>query len=425
MRERIIVFGLGNSFKRFFMEYDSETYQIVAFSDNKNKIGEYIQSLPIIEPESINKFNYDSIMVTSNIYFAEIKEQLLNYHIKDEKIKCYNALHDYEDKIHCRDVAKKMFKMSKQRPLDINIETVSFCPLSCVFCCNRLYKREKIVMDNELFEKIISEYTMRWGGTVGIGSMQSDFLSDPLLLERIRILNKYKEKLFVYSTTPLISMSKYTDDDVKLILSCFDYLEISVEGFDEKSYQIMSGINGFKTFKKQLLRLKKIIIDNSIDIKIVLLFRTYDFWKTINSEFFILCRSLFTVKNIMTEFFSWFGSIKKDDMPNGTKLLEEDNSARKIDCVVPYATLAVQSNGNVVGCGCIDWLEKNIIGNCKDSSLYDIWMGEKHKMFQTGFSRRSIPEICRNCGLYTNVDECFSKPNLLEYDSMKGPYYSI
>lgn len=52
----------------------------------------------------------------------------------------------------------------KRRPLDINIETVSFCPMKCIFCCNRLYDRKHTVMSDRLFEKIVREYVEILGG---------------------------------------------------------------------------------------------------------------------------------------------------------------------------------------------------------------------------------------------------------------------
>lgn len=50
---------------------------------------------------------------------------------------------------------------------DINIETITMWPVKCVFCCNRLYKRDYTVMDDYLFEKIIEQYCRMGGGTVG------------------------------------------------------------------------------------------------------------------------------------------------------------------------------------------------------------------------------------------------------------------
>lgn len=52
----------------------------------------------------------------------------------------------------------RILQIIKKRPLDINIETINMCPLKCVFCCNRVYNREPVVMDNMLFEDIIKQY---------------------------------------------------------------------------------------------------------------------------------------------------------------------------------------------------------------------------------------------------------------------------
>lgn len=58
----------------------------------------------------------------------------------------------------------RLLLMTKFRPLDINIETISYCPLKCRFCCNRLYNRKRTVMDNRMFEKIIKQYCDILGG---------------------------------------------------------------------------------------------------------------------------------------------------------------------------------------------------------------------------------------------------------------------
>lgn len=51
-----------------------------------------------------------------------------------------------------------------KRPLDINIETITMCPLKCIFCCNRIYKRDYTIMNNKHFEKLIQEYIKIGGG---------------------------------------------------------------------------------------------------------------------------------------------------------------------------------------------------------------------------------------------------------------------
>lgn len=319
-----------------------------------------------------------------------------------------------------------MLNYGKARPLDINIETTTFCPLKCKFCCNRLYTRTKTIMDMDVFEKIINDYTMIvGGGTLGIGSMQSDFLSDPLLLQRVETLKKFKDRLYVHSTTPLITATKYSDDELYQIFSCFDFLEISVEGFDKKSYKLMCGVDAYDVLVTQLVRLRELIKVNNLKLDVLLSFRTYDRARMLESDVYKQFQNVFRIGEIKTAFFSWFGSIKESDLPGGATLYKSDNSNKNEDCVVPHATLAIQANGNVVGCGCIDWLESHVIGNINQNSLLEIWQSEPARKFRHAFSHGTgqLPEICKECGLYTPIS-VFARPSLKNYTSMDGLYYT-
>ena len=262
-----------------------------------------------------------------------------------------------------------MCNIISKRPLDINIETITFCPLSCKFCCNRLYKREMQVMSNELFEKIIAQYCEIGGGVLGIGSMQSDFMSDPKLLERIEIIKKYKKHLWIHSTTPLISAAKFNDKELSSILECFNSLEVSAEGYDKKSYQEMSGVDGFEVFYEQIHRVQRIIERNTLELDLQISFRTYEKEKLLQSEFYALISNMFHVREVRDSFFSWFGSIKSQDLPEGAKVHLSNNTDKRVDCVASNATLAIQANGKVVGCGCIDWLEKYCVGDVNNNTL--------------------------------------------------------
>lgn len=318
-----------------------------------------------------------------------------------------------------------MLHIMKKRPLDINIETVTMCPLKCVFCCNRLYHKEYTVMDNELFENILKQYCSMGGGAISIGAMQSDFLSDPLLMDRMKIVKKYKKKLWLYSTTPLVSCKRYSDKELTYILRLFDFLQISVEGYNKESYQNMAGINGYDIFIEQLRRVKKIIDDNSLTVKIALYFRTNDKKALMRSKLYKELSRKFDIEEVRDTFFSWFGTIKKEDIPKGARLILIYNQGKKVNCVVPNASLAVQANGKVVGCGCVDWLEKYVIGDCRKDGLKEIWKSPKSVKFRNAFQKGKLPSICQECGLYTPIDACIKDRKLLIYKPTDGLYYLV
>ncbi len=323
----------------------------------------------------------------------------------------------------------RMHRIMKKRPLDINVETINKCPLKCVFCCNRIYKRENTVMDNKLFEDIVRQYCEMGGGAIGLGSMQSDFFSDALLLDRIRILKKYKNKyknhLWVYTTTSLVSLKKYSDMELAFILRQFDCLQISVEGHDKESYQKMSGIDGFSVVCEQLKRVSKYIKDYSSSIRIDIYFRTYNRDNLLKSSIYSELKRDFNIYNIRDTFFSWFGTIKQKDLPDGAKVVYKLNEGLKVNCSNPSVSLSIMADGKVVGCGCIDWLGKYVIGDCKRTALKEIWNSPKSIKFRKAFSMgkgKKLPSICRECALYSPI-HCMKNKKYLSYKLTDGLHY--
>ena len=312
----------------------------------------------------------------------------------------------------------------KKRPLDINIETTNFCPLKCVFCPNRKIKRKKETMSLKLFEKICEDYYSIGGGAIGISSMQSDIFSDELLFERLNILKKYSDKFYVYTTTNIVSSAKLSDEQIKNFLEVFDYLVISLGGVEKEEYKIMYGVDAFDIVKQQIERFHKIIKENNLKIRIDLAIRTYQPEKIIHKKEFEELNSLFPIKDVKSEFFSWYSHINQEDLPNGSKLLLLNNTEKTKDCVVPFATLSINSNGKIIGCGCIDWEEKFIIGDTNTQNLIEIWQSDLAISFRKAFSFKKIPSICSECGLYIEKDKCFSNLNLDNYQVTDGLYYN-
>lgn len=317
-----------------------------------------------------------------------------------------------------------ILQIIRKRPLDINIETTNICPMKCAFCCNRVYQRPLTVMDLALFEDIVRQYYQLGGGALGLSSMQSDLFSDPMLLKRIKILKKYKGKLWIYTTTPLISCKRFSDKELLYILRIFDCLQISIEGHDPESYRVMGGVDGFAILKEQLERINKIIKGNSLRIRVDLCFRTYQKKELLESEFFKEISSIFHVYNIKDTFFTWFGTVRNKDLPQGAKAIVRKNVGKKENCSIPNTSLAVMANGEVVGCGCIDWLGKYIVGDCKENTLQEIWRSHRAVRFRKAFQIGRLPSICRECDAYVSMQSMKSK-KLLRYQPTDGLYYLV
>lgn len=81
--ERIIVYGLGNSYRKQRKIIES-TFDIIGYSDKS--LNNDIQYTPFIEPKDISSKQYDYVYITSQKYFTEIKSQLIYGGVNEQKI---------------------------------------------------------------------------------------------------------------------------------------------------------------------------------------------------------------------------------------------------------------------------------------------------------------------------------------------------
>jgi radical SAM protein with 4Fe4S-binding SPASM domain len=319
-------------------------------------------------------------------------------------------------------ILARMQELVAERPLDINIETSNFCAASCVFCPNSKAKRIKSNMDMTLFQKICDEYALMGGGALAISSMQSDLFSDKMLLDRLRYLQRFKGTFYIYATTFLVGASKLDDAELEFLLRVFDHLEISLGGPDKDNYRRMFGINAFDTVRAQLLRVKKLVEAKQLKVRLSLYFRTSNPKGILSSDLVRELGNTFSIANVLDSFFSWGGIIQQKDLPEGAKLLTADNSTRRSDCAVPSSSMSINVDGSVVGCGCVDWNSRHVVGNVSLHSLKEVWQSKQALEFRHAFSRNQVPGLCKDCSIYTPVEDAFSVPRLKDYNPIYGLY---
>ncbi|NTW88691.1 MAG: hypothetical protein HGB26_06115 [Desulfobulbaceae bacterium] len=322
-------------------------------------------------------------------------------------------------------VLRHMMDIANARPVEINIETTNICPSRCVFCPNSKAPRNKALMDMKLFNKICEDYYGIGGGAVGICSMQSDIFSDSMLLERLALLQKFKDRFILHTATMLTGATKLSDSELTTFLETFDCLDISMGGLSKEDYSLMYGINAFDVVVAQLFRIEEIARKNGLAIKLALNFRTNAPEKIIGSEMLSRLRKTYLIREIRAEYFSWGGIITQSDLPPGSTLLMADNSLVRKDCVVPWATICVNADGSVVGCGCVDWEGRHIIGDMNRQTINEIWGGKPAKKFRTSFSRQEIPALCRDCPLYSDIEHSFGRIGLINYKPQDGCYHEV
>lgn len=147
---KIIIYGLGRNGRDFIQDIQKTLadIEVVAVTDTyvKNLDSKIEIQAPCIEPASICEYTYDSVIITTDKYYSEIKEHLLSLGIPKDKMKSTSDFWiDYGKTIDGR--------------------------AYCNMCENKIFLWKHIGEDNEIFHhKDIVGASRRRGGCPICGS---------------------------------------------------------------------------------------------------------------------------------------------------------------------------------------------------------------------------------------------------------------
>lgn len=114
MKKKVIVYGLGEDFKRV-KSFIEEKFNIIGYCDSK------ITNEGVIQTEEILSKEYDYIFITSSKYFQEIKDNVLNLIEKKNEHKIlslYDVIGDFRNsEVRDQWVINKLVKIQKGKIL--------------------------------------------------------------------------------------------------------------------------------------------------------------------------------------------------------------------------------------------------------------------------------------------------------------------
>ena len=289
-------------------------------------------------------------------------------------------------------------------PILVQIFPVYACNFKCGYCifsvrkADRYFISDKVNMDLSLFEKCVDEMTMFSGKIkvlrfVGIG--------EPLLHKDIAKMVKYTVSKDVANTVEILTNASLLTPELSnsLISAGLTRLVVSLQGTTAGKYEEISN--------------KKIDLENFIEnLK-------YFYDNKGNTQVYIkIVDTALGNKEDEQRFYEIFGDICdtmaiEHTVPihTGVKfeevIKEKDSEVTQFGlpvseahiCPQPFFTLQINPDGNVVPCYSFEYPE--IIGNCKNQSVYEIWHGKPFQRFRRMMldGRRKVCKACDNCNM--------------------------
>jgi len=294
-----------------------------------------------------------------------------------------------------------IYNSSLRFPLMVNIEPTNACNMKC-FMCPRLTMRRKVgFMDFDLYKRIIDE-SIEYGGIL-IANMHKD--GEACLHPKFPEMAEYAKKVGGVKITHFNTNGTVLDDTLilKLIEGGMDDITFSIDAVNPQTFKKIKGydklreveanVNRFVELRNEarsqspFLRAKIIGCDLNRDE----ISPFFEKWTGVVDEVY--------VQEINT-FGGW---------------MEVEQKGNYFPCQSPWYALAVNWDGTVNLCS-DDYGGHEPLGNLKDNSLREIWVGDKTNRYRELLWQGRISEI-PECAQCTRWEE---GPDLTEWLRKRG-----
>lgn len=279
-------------------------------------------------------------------------------------------------------------------PLRVQLETTSYCNAKCVMCAHPVMPRRNRHMDQGLYEKIIAELA-RHRDQLKVLSLHfmGEPMMDPLICDRIRLAKQAGiREVHINTNCQLVTPDKAR----QLIDNGLDTITFSLGGLDAESQDRRRIGTTTETVQHN--------IDAFIDLADALgpgRKRPGTFIYTVKSS-----SSDRAYEAIIEKYGRRVDGITVVSQNNwgGEDINEEKNeylTSYRIPCPLLFSTMVINVDGKANIC-CIDYADREVMGDAQTSSLRDIWHGKKMKQYRRLHLKQQhgrIP-ICRDCTLY-------------------------
>lgn len=294
-------------------------------------------------------------------------------------------------------------------PLTMHIELNSACNLKCKFCMHNNPDNRKILqgkgMELNVFRKLVNDlkqfpHQLNYISLHGRG----ESMINPHFVEMVKYIKEANVAKKIGLNTNATLLTPELSDNV--IAAGIDLIRISVEGLSTEKYLEASGVAiDFDKFVSNIKYLYQHKNQCEIYIKIINLDLDDRDKNFFIQTFHDITDSLFIEDPVdLWKDAGLDNSIFKDLVWG-----KEDIQDVKI-CSRPFFDFSVHENGTVVACE-LDWKENNPIGNINDTSLVDIWNGNKMNQIR-------CMHLQNKENYFSQCKDCNTKKSTLKNDNI-------
>lgn len=253
-------------------------------------------------------------------------------------------------------------------PEVIYIETTNLCNANCIMCPHDSMKREKIVMEQDVFKKIILGMTdVDLSNTQLFLHKEGEPLCDKNIAERINYVYKKlpSVKEIGINTNAMLMTNEISD---KLLNSGLNLIFFSVDGTTAETYDAIRINCHYDTVEKNIEYFLKKRQKQGKNIRVVMQMLLTDKTRQQQEEYIAKWQK-YDVEFYFKEMHCYLDG-------GNSSFIEPDFSKQISCCNDPFRVLVYYADGSVGAC-CWDYNNEFVIGNGKNLSLNELFNGER------------------------------------------------
>lgn len=277
-------------------------------------------------------------------------------------------------------------------PVTLGIELVNRCNLKCVMCYTEHHGKRKTTLDEAAIQKVLDECRDN-----GLPAFVVGLAAEPLLYKGVRdVLRQAKAAgimdIFLGTNGTLL------DEELAefLVEEQIERIEISVDAATRETYRKIRGKDEFDLVTGNIERLLAVKAARGSRFPIVRLCFCIQ-GPNIGERRAFLERWKGRVDYIDFQRLVDHGGlttlIETGDMPGLDEIKLESTY-----CAYPFNSLHVYSDGNVAPCCAYFGKNKDmILGNVRDTSLVEMWNGERINKLRDEITSGNLNNYCKAC----------------------------
>lgn len=343
----------------------------------------------------------------------------LNFIIKSHELKQQIARGDYSVSLAC-DLERRFEELLNDQPYVFNLETTNACNMKCKMCPRTTLMTRKVghfskefypaVLDQvqvhasaelqKLFQYIDAKYGIRekpFSENVFYYYVSSRFLTlhgygepilDPNIVDVVKQCSQRSIPTY-FSTVP----ANILVDKVRAVMEAgLGVLKFSLDSLDDEHAKIIRGTKN--NFSEAMQKIDEVLAlknaDPTLKTQIVVTMislQDADEQRARERHFMEMWEGKNVHCYVKSQDNQWYGGENPSPVDVCTKEY----------CEYPWTSMTIMADGSVVPCT-QDYNAEMVMGNVRESSLRDIWMGEKYREFRRMHINGRFPAGCKCVG---------------------------